>query len=59
MCGVIALFYAGAVTGPAEERVKKVFSALVLALTMIMLGVVNTPSGDREDAPRACNRVEC
>jgi hypothetical protein len=59
MCGVIALFYAGAVTGDARSRVLKVFAVLVVAMTVVMVGIVTQRPSDNEGAPRMCNRVEC
>jgi len=60
VCGVISLFYAGAVTGPAQDNVIKTFSAIVLGLSLVMLGIITTtPTSPDEDSPKLCNRAEC
>lgn len=58
MCGVIAAFYAGALDGPADEKVLRLFSILVLALSVVLVGVM-APHSSEDPGPRMCNRVEC
>ncbi len=58
VCGVISLFYAGALTGAAETKVRRCFSMLVLALTLVMIGIA-TERVTGGGGPKVCNRVEC
>lgn len=64
LCGVIALFYGAALEGrgmTADARVARTFSALVLALSLMMLGVLMASSGDEDEMniSRICNGMQC
>ena len=59
MSMLIALFYAGALDGYANEKVLKAFCILVFALSAAMVGVLATPP--EGDAPeiKYCGSVQC
>lgn len=59
LCGFVALFYGGALTGPTDEKVRKAFCWMILAMTLIAIGVVNQTDRGTEDSPRMCGRIEC
>lgn len=57
LCGFVAVFYGAAFEGPADKKVWRVFSVLVLVLSVVMVGAINS---SESDAPvKLCGRVEC
>ena len=59
VCGVISLFYAGALAGPAQAKVVKCFAGLVLAMTLVMIGIANQRPADNEGMLKTCASVQC
>ena len=59
MCMVIAAFYAGTLSGPADKKTLKTFSVLVLALSILMIGIVNHETRYEDAGPRMCSGVAC
>ena len=57
LCGAISVFYAGALKGRADEKVLRLFSILVLILSIAMAGAFNSPLED--SGPRMCSGVAC
>lgn len=57
LAGLIAPFYCAAIHGSAKEKLVKTFAAIVLALSVLLVGIVNHESAD--GGPKMCNRVEC
>jgi hypothetical protein len=54
---LVAMFYAGALKGSADEKMARVFSILVLTLSLLMVGV----AGERQDGGeiKYCSGVQC
>lgn len=59
MAGFVALFYSAALPNLAGAKVKKTFAWVVIAMSLIAIGVVNQTDRGTEDSPRMCGRVEC
>lgn len=58
MCGVIAIFYAGALKGEAQAKVVKAFSITVFVVSALMIGAVTQGVIDPEQ-PKMCGNVAC
>ena len=58
VCFVPALFYSASIPGGADEKMKKTFTAILIAMSLLMVGVINQSPED-PDQPKMCGRVEC
>lgn len=56
ICFTIAVFYAAMLTGPAEEKVLKVFIGTMVLVTILYLVAASPPD---PDTPRMCGHVQC
>ena len=59
VCGVISLFYAGALEGDAQSKVVRCFAGMVLVMTLVMVGVVTQRIAYENDGPKTCAAVQC
>ena len=60
MSFVIALFYSGADEGGADSKVFRTFSIIVLALSLVMIGIATSQVEDGEsERPKMCSHMHC
>ena len=60
ICWLISIFYCGAISGEAQTKAIKTFCAIVIVMSLIMLGAVRSDSPDGDsDAVKYCNAQAC